>query len=61
MTSISLTTRTVVETLSPVEDLGQDEKQEKQDEPQAKKQKFDTLSLRTRDVIETKSPVVWEA
>ena len=45
--------RTVTETLSPVDDLGQD----KADEPDAKKQKFDTLSLRNRDVKETLSPL----
>ena len=48
--------RTVTETLSPVEDLGQDKK-DNEDEPDAKKQKFDTLSLRNRDVTETLSPL----
>ena len=48
--------RTVTETLSPVADLGQDKK-DNEDEPDAKKQKFDTLSLRNRDVTETLSPL----
>merc|ERR1711994_345577 len=39
---LELRNRTVVETLSPVDDLGQDKKEE----PEAKKQKFDTLALR---------------
>ena len=46
----------MTETLSPVVDLGQDKK-DNDDEPDAKKQKFDTLSLRNRDVTETLSPL----
>ena len=46
----------MTETLSPLADLGQDKKDNK-DEPDAKKQKFDTLSLRNRDVTETLSPL----
>ena len=46
----------MTETLSPVADLGQDKK-DNEDEPDAKKQKFDTLSLRNRDVTETLSPL----
>jgi hypothetical protein len=47
--------RTVTETLSPVSELGQDGKDE--EAPEAKKQKFDTLSLRNREVTETLSPL----
>ena len=47
----------MTETLSPVEELGQDKKKDNEDEPDAKKQKFDTLSLRNRDVTETLSPL----
>merc|ERR1712130_728981 len=46
---LELRNRTVTETLSPLEDLGQD--------PPAKKQKYDTLELRNRDVTETLSPI----
>ena len=44
----------MTETLSPVVDLGQDKK-DNEDEPDTKKQKFDTLSLRNREV--TLSPL----
>merc|ERR1711862_42628 len=48
--TLQLRNRTVTETLSPVEDLGQDKKEEKEAE-------FDTLHLRNRVVEETLSPV----
>ena len=52
----------MTETLSLVKDFGQnengkDEADENEDEPDKKKQKFDTLSLRNRDVTETLSPL----
>merc|ERR1719282_98863 len=52
---LELRNRTVTETLSPVEDLGQDkpETEEKQDESE----KYDKLELRNRTVTETMSLV----
>merc|ERR1712025_713842 len=49
--TLELRNRTVTETLSPVEDLGQDK--EEDDE----KAKYDTLHLRDRVITETLSPV----
>ena len=47
------------ETLSLVEDFGKNQKDEEttEEEPDAKKPKFDTLALRNRDVTETLSPL----
>merc|ERR1711953_613567 len=49
----------VEETLSLVEDFGKNQKEEEttEEEPEAKKAKFDTLALRNRDVTETLSPL----
>merc|ERR1712098_113323 len=48
---LELRNRTVVETLSPVSDFGNQEKKREEDE------EFDTLHLRNRVVTETLSPV----
>jgi len=52
--TLELRNRTVTETLSPVEDLGQDKEEDKpkEDDPQ-----FDTLHLRNRVITETLSPL----
>merc|ERR1712233_50313 len=53
--TLELRNRTVTETLSPVEDLGQDKKEENGKEED--KEKYDTLTLRNRTVTETLSEV----
>merc|ERR1712227_1117370 len=51
--TLELRNRTVTETLSPVEDLGQDKKEKAEDSTD----KFDKLELRNRTVTETLSLV----
>merc|ERR1711915_965712 len=51
--TLELRNRTVTETLSPVEDLGQDKKEKAEDSSD----KFDKLELRNRTVTETLSLV----
>merc|ERR1719282_1058642 len=51
--TLELRSRTVTETLSPVEDLGQDKKEKADDSSD----KFDKLELRNRTVTETLSLV----
>merc|ERR1712037_538221 len=53
---LELRNRTVTETLSPVEDLGQDNKEEEKAEEEGG-EKFDKLELRNRTVTETMSLV----
>merc|ERR1712029_477621 len=53
--TLQLRNRTVTETLSPVEDLGQNKKEENGKEQD--KEKYDTLTLRNRTVTETLSEV----
>merc|ERR1712112_14984 len=57
---LELRNRTVVETLSPLDELGQDKKAEAENgksENGNKEPEFDTLELRNRTVTETLSPV----
>merc|ERR1712098_518976 len=59
---LELRNRTVTETLSPVEDLGQDRESEKESSPvksknPEKEEEYDTLHLRDRVITETLSPV----
>merc|ERR1712110_421179 len=58
--TLDLRNRSVTETLSKVEDFGQNQEnghEKTEEEPDAKKAKFDTLALRNRDVTETLSPL----
>merc|ERR1712106_1303719 len=54
---LELRNRTVTETLSPVDDLGQDPKDEKANGNNDEEEKYDELELRNRTVTETLSPL----
>merc|ERR1711936_1065141 len=56
---LELRNRTVTETLSPIEDLGQNVKESSEEgsEEDEEEDTYDTLSLRKRDVTEIFSPV----